>query len=256
MPWGRRGRGRRRSRGRVRGCRLACRWGGGSPRRRRGWPGRGRTPGARGAAVAQAAELDGGSVGGVSFDVGEGGEPGLVGVEAFLTSPRIAGLRSHQGEVVGPAVWAPILDETTWKRVRAILTDTRPGAKAGDSVVLAHRPAPMLTVRHSDGGHAAAIEDWRRQARCVRLREGCDAARVRLREDLRRMWRRVHELAEDFAERRRPAARAPGRAATAPTPRGERRAREGSAPPRPGRAPGPSSECPIPPRGGEPRSPR
>jgi site-specific DNA recombinase len=44
-------------------------------------------------------------------------------LRTFLTSPRIAGLRSHQGEVVGPAVWAPILEETTWKRVTAILTD-------------------------------------------------------------------------------------------------------------------------------------
>jgi site-specific DNA recombinase len=44
-------------------------------------------------------------------------------LRTFLTSPRIAGLRSHQDQVVGPAVWAPILDETTWKRVTAILTD-------------------------------------------------------------------------------------------------------------------------------------
>jgi site-specific DNA recombinase len=44
-------------------------------------------------------------------------------LKAFLTAPRIAGLRSHRGEVIGPAVWAPILDETTWKRVTAILND-------------------------------------------------------------------------------------------------------------------------------------
>lgn len=44
-------------------------------------------------------------------------------MKTFLTAPRIAALRSHRGEVVGPALWAPILDETTWKRVRAILTD-------------------------------------------------------------------------------------------------------------------------------------
>jgi site-specific DNA recombinase len=44
-------------------------------------------------------------------------------LRTFLTSPRIAGLRSHQGQVVGAAVWAPILNEETWKRVTAILTD-------------------------------------------------------------------------------------------------------------------------------------
>jgi site-specific DNA recombinase len=31
----------------------------------------------------------------------------------MLTSPRIAGLRVHQGEVVGPAAWPPILDRGT-----------------------------------------------------------------------------------------------------------------------------------------------
>lgn len=45
----------------------------------------------------------------------------------MLTSPRVAGLREHRGEVVGKAVWSPILDETTWHSVRAILLDpTRP----------------------------------------------------------------------------------------------------------------------------------
>jgi site-specific DNA recombinase len=44
-------------------------------------------------------------------------------LKAFLTAPRIAGLRSHRGELVGPAVWAPILYETAWNRVTAILTD-------------------------------------------------------------------------------------------------------------------------------------
>src|SRR5262249_17049496 len=39
-----------------------------------------------------------------------------------LTAPRVAGLRALGGEVVGPAVWAPILDRATWERVRALLT--------------------------------------------------------------------------------------------------------------------------------------
>jgi DNA invertase Pin-like site-specific DNA recombinase len=44
-------------------------------------------------------------------------------LKTFLTAPRIAGLRSHHGEITGPAVWAPILDELTWRRVTALLTD-------------------------------------------------------------------------------------------------------------------------------------
>jgi site-specific DNA recombinase len=41
----------------------------------------------------------------------------------MLTSPRIAGLRVHQGEVVGPATWPPILDRGTWEAVRKIFAD-------------------------------------------------------------------------------------------------------------------------------------
>jgi hypothetical protein len=40
-----------------------------------------------------------------------------------LKSPRIAGLRSHRGEVVGKGTWDPILDETTWRRVCRKLTN-------------------------------------------------------------------------------------------------------------------------------------
>ena len=41
----------------------------------------------------------------------------------MLTSPRIAGLRVHQGEIVGPATWAAILDRGTWEAVRKIFAD-------------------------------------------------------------------------------------------------------------------------------------
>lgn len=38
-----------------------------------------------------------------------------------LRSPRVAGKRVYRGEVVGDAVWAPILDEDTWTEVCAVL---------------------------------------------------------------------------------------------------------------------------------------
>jgi DNA invertase Pin-like site-specific DNA recombinase len=44
-------------------------------------------------------------------------------LKRILTAPRIAGKRQHRGEVIGKAVWKPILDDTTWHRVRAILLD-------------------------------------------------------------------------------------------------------------------------------------
>jgi site-specific DNA recombinase len=41
----------------------------------------------------------------------------------MLLSPRIAGLRRHHAEIVGPAAWPPILDRGTWEAVRAIFAD-------------------------------------------------------------------------------------------------------------------------------------
>jgi len=40
-------------------------------------------------------------------------------VKDLLTSPTVAGLREHRGEVVGRATWAAVLDRRTWNRVRA-----------------------------------------------------------------------------------------------------------------------------------------
>lgn len=48
---------------------------------------------------------------------------GTTTLKAALLSPRNAGLRRHRGEVVGPAAWPAILDETTSAAVRAVLTD-------------------------------------------------------------------------------------------------------------------------------------
>jgi site-specific DNA recombinase len=44
-------------------------------------------------------------------------------LRALLTSGRIAGLREHQGSVVGPAVWEPIVTEQTRARILARLSE-------------------------------------------------------------------------------------------------------------------------------------
>ncbi len=44
-------------------------------------------------------------------------------VKSILTSPRVAGLREHQGEIIGKAMWKPILDEAKWQQVCTILQD-------------------------------------------------------------------------------------------------------------------------------------
>jgi site-specific DNA recombinase len=50
-----------------------------------------------------------------------GGAWELATVRSMLLSPTIAGLRVHRGEVIGRGNWEPILDETTWRQVRAVL---------------------------------------------------------------------------------------------------------------------------------------
>ena len=40
-------------------------------------------------------------------------------IGTMLRSPRIAGLREHRGEVVGPAIWEPIISEETRNRILA-----------------------------------------------------------------------------------------------------------------------------------------
>ncbi len=42
-----------------------------------------------------------------------------------LSNPRVAGLRAHNGEVLGKAVWEPILDEDTYRRVLATIDARR-----------------------------------------------------------------------------------------------------------------------------------
>lgn len=46
-------------------------------------------------------------------------------VRRVLLAPRTAGLRVHQGRIVGAAAWPAILDEATFTRVGQVLTDPR-----------------------------------------------------------------------------------------------------------------------------------
>ena len=46
-------------------------------------------------------------------------------VRRVLTTPTIAGLSHHHGEILGPALWDGILDEATWKACCAVLSDPK-----------------------------------------------------------------------------------------------------------------------------------
>lgn len=54
----------------------------------------------------------------------------------LLRNPRIAGLRAHRGEVVGPAVWAPIIGRGEWEQVRAVLDGRRQEGRSAPRVHL------------------------------------------------------------------------------------------------------------------------
>lgn len=49
------------------------------------------------------------------------GAPWTHGSLKVLTKPRMAGLLSHRGVIVGPAAWPAILDRETWEAVGAVL---------------------------------------------------------------------------------------------------------------------------------------
>lgn len=50
-------------------------------------------------------------------------------VVTILRNPRIAGLSTYQGEVVGTGTWTPLVSEPTWRAVRALLDDPNRGRR-------------------------------------------------------------------------------------------------------------------------------
>jgi site-specific DNA recombinase len=45
-------------------------------------------------------------------------------VRKMLTNPRIAGIRTHEGEEVGKATWPPIVDMPTWQSLKTLFSDS------------------------------------------------------------------------------------------------------------------------------------
>lgn len=44
-------------------------------------------------------------------------------VRRVLSNPRVAALVAHKGEIIGQGTWEPIVEETVWRGLRAMLTD-------------------------------------------------------------------------------------------------------------------------------------
>lgn len=79
--------------------------------------------------------IDGESLRSITLDLDRRRVPTISGrrwntraLRDILMRPRTAGLRQHQGRILGPAAWPAILDLNTWETVRAILMnpDRRP----------------------------------------------------------------------------------------------------------------------------------
>ena len=57
-------------------------------------------------------------------------------VSNFLRKPRNAGLRAHNGEIVGKGTWPALVDENTWRATQAVLN--APGRAPGRKTVRRH----------------------------------------------------------------------------------------------------------------------
>jgi hypothetical protein len=108
-------------------------------------------------------------------------------LRTVLLAPRIAGLRVHQGEVVGTGNWAPIVDEGTWRRVGAILTDpSRRLSRVKRSYLLSGlmhcarcgHPLVATPRRRKTGGGARGVYQYlpgetQRAYGCIKVHGGC-----------------------------------------------------------------------------------
>ncbi|MGH9287037.1 MAG: recombinase family protein [Acidimicrobiales bacterium] len=82
----------------------------------------------------------------------QGGKWATTTVRTMLTSPTIAGYRIHRGEIVGRGNWEPILDEVTWRQVKAVFS----------------APATVLDPQ----GRPRKVSRWRRTPRRYLLTGG------------------------------------------------------------------------------------
>ncbi len=60
----------------------------------------------------------------------------------FLRKPRNAGLRDHNGEIVGKGTWPALVDERTWKAAQSVLN--APGRAPGRKTVTRHLLTSLL----------------------------------------------------------------------------------------------------------------
>jgi site-specific DNA recombinase len=57
-------------------------------------------------------------------------------VSRVLRNPAYAGLRAHRGQIVGPAAWKPLVDESTWRAAQTVLGDPSRRTPGGPRALL------------------------------------------------------------------------------------------------------------------------
>ncbi len=113
----------------------------------------------------------------IGFDLNAREIPTFSGVKwrvttlrSMITNPRYAGLRVHRGEVVGDAIWKPILDSATHERIRALLGDPR-RTQRGRPVV--HLLAGLVRCgRCGEKMHTSRRKNGSRRYMCAASPEG------------------------------------------------------------------------------------
>lgn len=78
-------------------------------------------------------------------------------VSQFLRKPRNAGLRDHNGEIVGKGTWPGLVDEDTWRAVQSVLD--APGRAPGRKTVRKHLLTGVLKCgRNGCDGHLSGMQ--------------------------------------------------------------------------------------------------
>lgn len=78
-------------------------------------------------------------------------------VRAVLGNPRIANLSVYRGEIVGQGTWPPLVNEATWRAVRAVLDDPTRGVRTRGirsllgGIARCYCGAPAYGTRNSRG---------------------------------------------------------------------------------------------------------
>jgi DNA invertase Pin-like site-specific DNA recombinase len=97
-------------------------------------------------------------------------------LRSMLTGPRLAGLRVHHGEVVGPAAWPPILTREEHDDIRAVLGNPRvrrvgrpPTSLLGGVVVCGRCGGPMYASTRASGARRYVCQQQPGKVGCGRV---------------------------------------------------------------------------------------